>query len=172
MYFVSMMDNQILSDYKENWSRSYVHNLTMYLYKFLTYIFSQGHLYPKNVCFTPDWNVNVFAFIPGKNCHSYQKKIVIHTRKKCINVCQYICQDYITQCDPLSLMIDVTLCHLMSITIFTHVTYDHTLLSVSLSLLLRCLCHCHYHEISKWGGLILCYCYSTDMTTSAMDQSQ
>ena len=68
----------------------------------------------------------------------YQEKIVIHTRKKlsfipekkCINVCQYIFQDYITQCDPLSLMIDVTLCHLMSITIFTRVTYDHTLLSV------------------------------------------
>ena len=72
--------------------------------------------------------------------HLYQKKIVIHTRKKMykvLSVCQYICQDYITQCDPLSLMIDVTLCHLMSITIFTCVTYDYTLLSVSLSLLLR-----------------------------------
>ena len=69
--------------------------------------------------------------------HLYQGKIVIHTKKnmyKVPSVCQFICQDYITQWDPLLLMIDVTLCHLMSITIFNLCHYMITLY-----------CQCHYH---------------------------
>ena len=95
-----------------------------------------------------------------KNCHSYQRKKM----HKVPSVCQFICQDYITQCDPLLLMIDVTLCHLMSITIFNLCYYLITLLSVSLSLLLRYQVHYIVSvivtiiEISICGGLILC-CY-------------
>ena len=49
------------------------------------------------------------------------------------------------------LKISVTLCHLVSITIFTRVTYDHTLLSVFFVTIIEM-------SLSYYcGGLILCY---------------
>ena len=66
--------------------------------------------------------------------HVYQEKIVIHTRRKFVihtRKKMYKCMSrlYNTMRSFL-LKISVTLCHLVSITIFTRVTYDHTLLSV------------------------------------------